>query len=61
MQKLKLDVDAVAVDTFAAGTAPRPNEGTVHAHVTSINGTCQHSCFYTACVDFGTCGSTCEC
>ncbi|HEX6748925.1 MAG TPA: hypothetical protein VF092_16625 [Longimicrobium sp.] len=61
MKKLKLDLAALGVESFAADAASRAEMGTVEAQVTSINGTCVVSCYHTACIAQATCGSTCEC
>jgi hypothetical protein len=52
MRKIRLDPEALRVDSFATG-APRADAGTVHAHA-SKPGTCAVSCF-------GTCATNCDC
>ncbi|HEX8243675.1 MAG TPA: hypothetical protein VF541_09270 [Longimicrobium sp.] len=61
MKKLKLDLAALDVESFAASGTGRTGVGTVEAQATSVLGTCNASCYHTACPAQATCGSTCEC
>ncbi|MDB4950865.1 MAG: hypothetical protein JWM27_3514 [Gemmatimonadetes bacterium] len=56
MRKLRLDLDALSVDSFETAAA-EPERGTVHAHL-SRDGVCstyfctdEESCAYTGCGD----------
>lgn len=52
MKKLKLDLEALQVETFEAERAPEPR-GTVQAHFTSGPFACQDQCFTAGgCSDF---------
>ncbi|HEX5727551.1 MAG TPA: hypothetical protein VFX98_18910 [Longimicrobiaceae bacterium] len=53
MRKLTLDLDALAVDSFVAGTERRADAGTVHAH-NHTRGNHQ------TCGNQLTCGNTCN-
>ena len=63
MEKVKLEVEELAVETFITTDAGLP-EGTVAGHegrtITIECGTCEVSCQITACFDY-TCDYTCGC
>ncbi len=40
MRKLKLDLEQLSVESFAASSAPQAGPGTVEAHNTAYEGTC---------------------
>jgi hypothetical protein len=56
MNKIKLDLDRLRVETFETAAADRPERGTVHGHWSQVGtcdgrvGTCQYG---------GTCGNGC--
>ena len=52
MKKLKLDLDALQVETFEAERAPALR-GTVQANFTSGPFACQDQCYSNGCSDFG--------
>ncbi|HSU14940.1 hypothetical protein [Longimicrobium sp.] len=52
MKKIRLNPEALRVDSFPTGT-PRDEMGTVHGHATKP-ATCGVSCF-------GTCATNCDC
>ena len=56
MRKLKLDVEALEVETFAADDIAAPSRGTVHGQW-SQRGTCDG--FVATCQYGGTCGPGC--
>jgi len=57
MRKIRLNLDALDVDTFEPGSAAA-TEGTVHAHAYSNLGTCGVG-FVATCQYQGTCAVTC--
>lgn len=50
MEKLKLDVETLAVDSFAAGAA-EAGSGTVHGHATRVTGPCKPTQPYVTCIE----------
>ncbi|HET7234220.1 MAG TPA: hypothetical protein VFJ16_29675 [Longimicrobium sp.] len=48
MKKVKMDLDELRVESFAAGFPEPPGKGTVEAHGTGANqNTCWNTCPYT--------------
>jgi hypothetical protein len=48
MRKLRLDVDALNVESFDTGKLGTNADGTVHGQAEKTGqGTCAHTCFYT--------------
>jgi hypothetical protein len=53
MRKIRLSIDALAVESFKTAGSDQKNAGTVHAHVTELagcnfsQGTCFQSCAMT--------------
>lgn len=49
MQKLKLDLDDLELDTFAAADDEADEAGTVEAHADTKQFRCTYFCTYSAC------------
>lgn len=58
MKKIRIDVDALAVESFATTPEPRREKGTVRGHAsmdeTCLDYSCEGSCDWTFCVPYCT-------
>lgn len=55
MKKLKLELDTLAVDSFATGDDAETMRGTMHAHQRAVSGVCLTGTETVTCPIVGTC------